>query len=40
MMYACIILHNLIIESEGDAASDWEDEDAPPIAPINMGSGN
>lgn len=39
-MYAYIILHNMIIESEGDAATDWEDDDAPPTATINMGSGS
>lgn len=25
-MIACIILHNMIIEDEGDTASDWADE--------------
>lgn len=37
-MYACIILHNMIVEDEGDAITDWsDDEDVPVPEPANIG---
>ena len=30
-MYACIILHNMIVEDEGNAISNWSDDVDPPI---------
>ena len=27
IMYACIILHNMIVESEGDELTQWTNED-------------
>ncbi|XP_042026426.1 uncharacterized protein LOC121773600 [Salvia splendens] len=30
VMYACIILHNMIIHDEGQRASDWSDDEAGP----------
>ncbi|XP_073138593.1 uncharacterized protein [Henckelia pumila] len=39
IMLACIILHNMIIEDEGDTVSNWSDEDGnDPPAQINQGS--
>ncbi|XP_073130805.1 uncharacterized protein [Henckelia pumila] len=38
IMYTCIILHNMIIEDEGDESVNWSDEDSPPPARIVMGS--
>lgn len=35
-MYACIILHNMIVENEGNAISDWSDDVDPPIR-VNRG---
>lgn len=29
IMYAYIIMHNMMIEDEGAAATDWSDEDEP-----------
>lgn len=36
-MYACIILHNMIVENEGNAISYWSDDVDPPIR-VNRGS--
>ena len=30
-MYKCIILHNMIVEDEGNAISNWSDDVDPPI---------
>ena len=30
-MYVCIILHNMIVEDEGSAISNWSDDVDPPI---------
>ena len=30
VMYACIILHNMIVEDEGTRVTDWRDEEAGP----------
>lgn len=38
IIYTCIILHNMIIEDEGEAAITWSDLDSPPTATINVGS--
>ncbi|XP_073120650.1 uncharacterized protein [Henckelia pumila] len=38
IMYTCIILHNMIIENEGDESVNWSDEDSPPPSRIVMGS--
>ncbi|XP_042018921.1 uncharacterized protein LOC121766728 [Salvia splendens] len=32
VMYACIILHNMIIHDEGARAGDWTDDEAESIA--------
>ncbi|XP_073138378.1 uncharacterized protein [Henckelia pumila] len=38
IMNTCIILHNKIIEDEGDEYVNWSDEDTPPPAQIVVGS--
>ena len=36
IMYTCIILHNMIVENEGNAISNWSDDVDPPIR-VNRG---
>nr|KAJ0210462.1 hypothetical protein LSAT_V11C400196580 [Lactuca sativa] len=36
IMYTCIILHNMIIENEENAISNWSDDVDPPIS-VNQG---
>lgn len=38
-MYACIMLHNMIVEDEEIAISDWSDDVDPPIR-VNHGPTN
>ncbi|XP_057779674.1 uncharacterized protein LOC130998259 [Salvia miltiorrhiza] len=40
IMLTCIILHNMIIEDEGEEAVNWSDEDATPQQPIPMETRN
>ncbi|XP_057779598.1 uncharacterized protein LOC130998183 [Salvia miltiorrhiza] len=40
IMLTCIILHNMIIEDEGEEAVNWSDEDATPQQPIPMSTNN
>lgn len=37
IMYTCIILHNMIVEDEGDAITDWSDDEGEEPEPANHG---
>jgi hypothetical protein len=37
-MYACIILHNMIVEDEGNAITDWADDEGDAPEPANHGA--
>ncbi|XP_047949577.1 uncharacterized protein LOC125195473 [Salvia hispanica] len=36
IMYACIILHNMIVESEGDELTQWTNEDDTGVGPSHV----
>ncbi|XP_042410284.1 uncharacterized protein LOC121999705 [Zingiber officinale] len=38
IMYTCIILHNMIIEDEGDAVSNWMGDEENHLTPVKQGS--
>ena len=38
IMHACIVLHNIIVEDEGDMMSDWIDEELDNPTQIFQGS--
>ncbi|CAN1302975.1 hypothetical protein LINPERPRIM_LOCUS25671 [Linum perenne] len=38
IMYACVILHNMIVENEGNAISTWSDDDVDPPISVSRGS--
>ncbi|KAJ9550669.1 hypothetical protein OSB04_014714 [Centaurea solstitialis] len=38
IIYACIILHNMIIENEGISATNWSDDHGNPPIPVSQGS--
>ena len=37
IMYTCIILHNMIVEDEGDAITNWGDDEGEPSIPVSRG---
>ncbi|XP_065854653.1 protein ALP1-like [Euphorbia lathyris] len=38
IMYACIILHNMIVEDEGEGLNNWDDDEGEPPITVNQGS--
>ncbi|XP_027076867.1 uncharacterized protein [Coffea arabica] len=36
IVYTCIILHNMIVEDEGDAIKNWDDDDEEPTIPVTQ----
>nr|XP_027075763.1 uncharacterized protein LOC113699589 [Coffea arabica] len=36
IVYTCIILHNMIVEDEGDAIKNWDDDDEEPMIPVTQ----
>ncbi|GJY56454.1 ALP1-like protein isoform X1 [Tanacetum coccineum] len=38
IIYACIIMHNMIVENEGNAISEWSDDEGDPPISVRNGS--